>query len=110
MAAQLRIDAARLVKGQPVLEYSHTTADPLPKAPQGYGCAWETLDDMLAQARTLRDWLAQPEQLVLLHLLQAFDVDVPPAPRDVDAAVQTLPGKVVTLDKGVPVLTTEGKG
>jgi hypothetical protein len=94
MAAQLRIDAARLVKEQPVLAYSHTTSAPLPQAPQGYGCAWATVEDMLAQARTLRDWLAQPEQLVLLHLLAAFDVDKPVlAPTEAEVALHSLVGK-----------------
>ncbi len=50
MAAQLRIDAARLVKEQPVLEYSHSMGDPVPTAPCGTGCAWPTVEDMLAQA------------------------------------------------------------
>jgi len=101
MAAQLRIDAARLVNDQPVLEYSHTTRDPLPKAPHGTGCAWATVEDMLAQARTLRDWLAQPEQLVLLHLLAAFDVDKPtPAAPEAERALPTLVGKLAMAVNG----------
>lgn len=105
MAAQLRIDAARLVKAQPVLEYSHTTRDPLPPAPQGYGCAWESVEAMLDQARTLRDWLAQPEQLVLLQVLTAFDVDKPlPAPKDADVALQALVGKLAVQANGTTTI------
>lgn len=108
MAAQLRIDAARLVKEQPVLEYSHTLADPLPQATHGTGCAWPTVEDMLAQARTLRDWLAQPEQLVLLHVLKAFDVDArPPTPKEVDVALQALVGQLAI--QGQWTITVQGR-
>lgn len=99
--AQLRIDASRLINGQPVLEYTHSW-DTLPVQPSGTGCVWPSVDDMLDQARLLRDHLAQPEQLVLLHLLAAFDLDAP-LPTDLAAATTlvTLQGKIVA---GVTVI------
>ena len=94
--ALLRIDASRLVDGQPVLEYTHTW-DTLPAQASGTGCAWPSVEDMLAQARTLRDWLRQPEQLVLLHLLAVFDLDVAtPTDRAADTALATRRGAIVT--------------
>ena len=92
----LRIDASRLVDGQPVLEYTHTW-DTLPAQPSGIGCVWPSVEDMLEQARTLRDWLRQPEQLVLLHLLAAFDLDAAtPSNRAAAAALNTRLGAIVT--------------
>ena len=99
--ALLRIDASRVVDGQPVLEYTHSW-DTLPAQPSGTGCAWASVGDMLDHARMLRDLLAQPEQLVLLHVLAAFDLDAP-WPTDLATAITlaTLPGKIIT---GVTVI------
>ena len=100
--AQLRIDRARLVRGQPVLEYTHTEAL-LPSQPSGIGSVWDSVEEMLTQARTLRAYLAQPEQLVLLHVLAAFDVDLStPDATTATAALATLPGKIVVAPTGRP--------
>ena len=93
--ALLRIDASRLVDGQPVLEYTHADGQ-LPVQASGTGCAWPSVEDMLDQARQLRDWLAQPEQLVLLHLLAVFDLDAPLlTDRDAAITLATLPDTII---------------
>lgn len=100
--SQLRIDATRLVKGQPVLEYTHGEG-PLPLRPSGTGCAWGSVEDMLAQARVLRDWLAQPEQLVLLQVMAAFNLAAAtPTDRAAATSLATLSGKTITATGGTP--------
>ena len=94
--SQLRVDAARLVKGQPVLEYTHTDTTTLPIQASGTGCAWTNVEDMLAAARALQVYLMQAEQLVLLHIITAFDLTAPlPDDTGALAVLSTLPGKVI---------------
>jgi len=74
MPPQLRIDRLRRVSGRVVAEYSHHL-NTLPAQAQGYGCACENLQDLREQVQALRDFLRQPEQMLLLAILARLQAD-----------------------------------
>lgn len=93
MPPQLRIDRPSVRSGNVVLEYSHHL-NALPVSPMGYGVAWQSLADLRDDLQAFREYLRQPERMVLLALMGRLAADP-----TFNAATRTaLTGRIITLD------------
>lgn len=93
MPPQLRIDRPRLQAGKVIFEYSHHLTALSPQW-MGYGFGKESLADLREDLRTLRDYLRQPEQMLLLAIMGHIAAD-----QNLGAATRAaITGRVITFD------------
>lgn len=93
MPPQLRIDRPAVRSGQVHVEYSHHLVT-LPGTMSAYVSVWQSPQDLRDDVRALREYLREPERMLLLALMGRLAAE----PTFSAATRTALTGRIVTFD------------